>query len=409
MSQAVKNPQRNIRNIAIGAACVAVLALAAWYSFGGSSVQTGEAATFTAKRGPLEILVTEGGSVQALESLEIKSEVRGQTRILSLVEEGYEVTLQDVEDGKILIELDKTDLLDAQTRQELEYQNALADFTESQEQFEIQRNQNESDIKEAELAVRFARLDLEKYLGENVAQDLVVLSRESDNLIDEEPLAASAEKEEVPEPALTDGDVGPQFQIELETKPYVPVVDFRTLADPSKLGDGEAKQELRKLDDDLVLAEEEVNVAENQLDGTQRLFEKEFVTRTELESDTLSLQRKEIALDAAKTARNLFISYEFPKQAEKLLSDYDEALRSLERTKRSAVARLSQAEGKLRSAEARYQLQTREREEIQEQIDKTVIRATKPGLVVYGDGDNDLATANRDRSNVSVLLNAGGS
>src|SRR5947208_6178764 len=74
---------------------------------------TSEAATFTARRGPLQITVLEGGSMQAVESQEIKCEVRvgyQGTKILKIVEEGYLVTDDDVRTNKSLVELDSSEL-----------------------------------------------------------------------------------------------------------------------------------------------------------------------------------------------------------------------------------------------------------------------------------------------------------
>jgi len=54
-----------------------------------------KALTFAARRGPLEITVLEGGSLQALESQELKCEVRvgyQGTKILKIVDEGYLIT-----------------------------------------------------------------------------------------------------------------------------------------------------------------------------------------------------------------------------------------------------------------------------------------------------------------------------
>src|SRR5262249_35850181 len=49
---------------------------------------------FVVRQGNLPISVTEGGSIEALESQEIRSEIKGYqgTKILSIVEEGYLVT-----------------------------------------------------------------------------------------------------------------------------------------------------------------------------------------------------------------------------------------------------------------------------------------------------------------------------
>ena len=65
----------------------------------------------------------------------------------------------------ILVELDSKELQDKQLAQELDYQSSLASFTEAKEQYEIQLNQNESDITAAELEVHFARIDLGEVSG----------------------------------------------------------------------------------------------------------------------------------------------------------------------------------------------------------------------------------------------------
>src|SRR5882724_3836394 len=93
---------------------VAVLAVGvAVFLFTRRTGGASEAATFTARRGPLQITVLEGGSMQAVESQEIKCEVRvgyQGTKILKIAEEGYFVTEEDVKAGKVLCELDSSDL-----------------------------------------------------------------------------------------------------------------------------------------------------------------------------------------------------------------------------------------------------------------------------------------------------------
>jgi RND family efflux transporter MFP subunit len=172
------------------------------------------------------------------------------------------------------------------------------------------------------------------------------------------------------------------------TGPPPPPVDFAAYADPERLGDGEARERLLKLQSDMRLAEQELQLASNNLEGTQRLAEKDFVTQQELEADEMQVRKQRSAAEAADIAVDLFIRYEFPKQAEKLLSDYEEALRKLERVRKEAVSKLAQAEARMKSTEAKYQLQKRQRDEYEEQLDKCVIVAERPGLVVYAGGNN---------------------
>lgn len=356
----------------------------AYQFFGGESELQDRGTVYTAQRGNLEITVLEGGTIAAENSLELKSEVQGQTKILSIVEEGYFITPDDVAEELLLVELDPKELLDQQVSQELDYQNSLASFTEAREEYAIQENQNESDLKKAELDAKFAQMDFEKYLGEEVATEIIA-EIGLDVPIREEANAAASEEEAADDSA---GDVlldGPSIVSIESSVSDRPEIDFSQYADPEKLGDGAARQELRKMEDDLVLAGEEVGLALTQVEGTKRLFESDFVTKNELDNDEMKLTRQQISEDAASTSKELFIKYEFPKEAERLLSEYEESLRKLERAHRTAISKMAQAEAKLNSAQARFTLQEQRRNEIQEQLSKCTIRATQTGLVVYGE------------------------
>ena len=401
---------------------LAVLAVAGggavWY-FRGESAPVAGGTTFDVKRGPMEITVLEGGTVEALESQEIKSEVHGETKILSIVEEGYFITQEDIEKKKLLVELDSKELMDRQTERELQYQNAKSTLTGAQANYDIQVNQNESDLKAAELAVKFARMDFERYLGQETAARILkdirleeVIAQveaemaKEDAVLEEPPADAAKAKENAapaPEPASKDAAApaveakpAAEAPAKPETlpgasapmpKPPEVTVDFSKYADPKLLGDGEAGQKLRTLQDATLLAQRDVMIAQTDFEGTKRLFERDFVTKNQLDSDETGLQRKKVSQTSAETAETLLIKYEFPKSAEKALSDYLEALQKLIRAKKLASSKLAQTEGSLRAAEEMYRLQTRKRDEIREQLEKCKIYAEKPGMVVYGAGE----------------------
>ena len=79
--------------------------------------------SYRVQRGPLRITVLEKGEVEALESQEIKSEVRGETKIISIVDEGYRVTEEDVQNKKVLVELDSSEGKGRSTQEVYELQN----------------------------------------------------------------------------------------------------------------------------------------------------------------------------------------------------------------------------------------------------------------------------------------------
>jgi HlyD family secretion protein len=168
------------------------------------------------------------------------------------------------------------------------------------------------------------------------------------------------------------------------------VVDFSKYARIEVLGDGEAKQKLRKFEDDLQVAKKELGQAKSTLEGTQRLFDKGFVTKIDLERDEIAHENSRLKVQTAETARDLFLRYEFSKSAEEFLSKYAEAVRELIRARKAAISKLAQAEAKLKMGQGQFNIQSRQRSELYEQLDKCLIKATKPGLVVYGSGRDDM-------------------
>ena len=125
----------------------------------GQSVADLAAATHLVAMGDLTVSVLESGTIQAVKSIQIASEVEGQSRIISIVPEGSMVKEND-----LLVELDSSGFEDQINQPEITVQSARASLTEAEENLKIQRNQNESNIKTAELKIKFARVDLTKYL-----------------------------------------------------------------------------------------------------------------------------------------------------------------------------------------------------------------------------------------------------
>jgi HlyD family secretion protein len=325
--------------VVVAGIAVSVLLLGTFSNSGGSNKNP---EVFTIHRGPLIINVIENGDIKAIDSKDIKSEVEGRTTIISIVDEGTVITPQDVNNGKILVELDSSDIKEKLTQQEITFSKAEADFTEAKEALDIQKKQNDSDIQGGEMKARFALMDLQKYLGAVVAEELI------------------------------SGATNP----ELERN------KIASLIESPKLG-GEALQRLRDLDGDIYLKEQRLELAKSRFEWTERLYEKKYVSFSDKEADRLDKEQKEIARKQANTAKDLFIRYEFPKQAEKLLTDYQEAKRELERIKARARSKLAQAQAKLQSNEATYSLQKERLEKWRKQLEACTIRAPAPGQVVY--------------------------
>ena len=296
---------------------------------------------YQVSRGSLPITLTESGDVKALNSVDIKSEVEGRTTIVYIVDEGTYITPEDVNNGKIIVELDSSQIKQSLTQQEITVLAAEASYTQAKEGLEIQMKQNDSDIKAAQMKARFALIDMQKYIGETLANKMVA---------------------------------------DLKTKGEPS--SFAWIIDDNDLG-GEALQKVRELESDIYMKMQRLEVAKNDFEWSEKLCEKEYISKQKKESDRLTKEQSEIECKKAITAKDLFSKYEFPKQVEKLLSDFSEALRALERAEATARAKLAQSQAQRSSNEATYRVQKERLEKLQRQLAACKIKAPTAGQIVY--------------------------
>ena len=475
---------------------VGLLALLLLFSAGGGDAEFETSITFEARRGDLDITVLEGGSLEALQSQEIRSRIKGRegVKILNIVEEGYQVTTEDVDNGLILVELDKAALIDQQLNQEIAVETAEATYIERRAEYEIQLNENMTALNDARQEMRFARLEFEKFLGGNLVSEIIAQLEIEERLAraEAEDLAAfasdlpsrSAPAEEIVEernvrptfnpnniesmPAAVrdrinqmmadnggelpaemlermqqfaqgelpgssgrgsgsrgqgrarggaflapvdieeDGPLvekAPELTLEpLKSGPlntevtllmddsYMGIrdeLDFTRYADMEALEDGEAKQELRRLQDELQVSQEEYLLAQDRIEGQRRLEARGFITPTELEAEELNLSKARNKEAEKETALRLYIQYTFPKDAEEKLSDYENAIMAYQRQLKENIAEQAQEEARFSSAERKYNLERVKLADVEEQIDLATIVAERPGLVVYGAADQN--------------------
>ena len=474
------------------------------FSFDGNSNDTlAGSITFEARRGNLDITVLEGGSLEALQSQEIRSRVKGRegVKILSIVEEGYRVTPEDVTAGKILVELDTSQLIDEQLNQEIAVETAEASYIERKAEYEIQLNQNMTDLNDARQGMRFAKLDFEKFLGGNIVTEIVSqleieerLARAEQADFEAAQLADSLAVEPAPNTvsdlataelpfdldsmppqmqerirqAMADnggtlpedmlqrmqnfgqggaagrrgrpGGAAPRPTAEagapvarepqtlslraaapasissrtLDAEPnllmddsYMAIrdkLDFTQYADINMLEDGEAKQQLRSLQDDLQVAQEELLLSQDRIAGQRRLESRGFITPTELEAEELNLNKANNKMEQEETSLKLYIQYTFPKDAEEKLSDYENAVMSYQRQVKENIAEKAQEAARYSSAERKFNLERVKLADVNEQIDLATIIAQRPGLVVYGAADQN---SMRFRSNSQEAIQEG--
>lgn len=482
--------------IAAGSGVVLLLILG-FFSGGPSTIES--TITFEARRGDLEVTVLEGGALEALQSQEIRSRIKGRegVKILSIVEEGYQVTPRDVDARLVLVELDKSQLIDQQLNQEIAVETAEATYIERKAQYEIQLNENVTALNDRRQDMRFTRLDFEKFLGGNIvneiiaqleieervakaeAPDLAALSKPLNSAlegleaeIEPKPLFDPIDLDSMPPPMrerieemmadnggqLPEGilenmqrfaqsgfpgigsrDFGGspqgqggfgrgrragqgQRQVEdasptsleapqLTLQPLIPegidievsllmddsymairdTLDFTRYANIDQLEDGEAKQQLRNLLDELQVSQEEYFLAQDRIEGQRRLEARGFITPTELEAEELNLSKARNRQAQKETALSLYIQYTFPKDAEQKLSEYENAIMSYQRQLKENIAEQAQDEARFSSAARKFNLERVKLTDINEQLEFATIRAELPGMVVYGAADQNQA------------------
>ncbi len=293
--------------------------------------------TFRVSRGNLDITVLESGSLETLVSNDIIQEIRRSVKILEIVDEGTMITDEDVKNERILVRFETKEIEDQLFEHTTSFENAQASFTQAEESLAIQISDNESSLRSAELAVIYADNDLRKLVGDRMAERF-----------------ASNEKPE----------------------------DIAALLDESELG-GQVRQDLTNLRSDIELAQIRLNRAEQKLEYTRKLYEKQFVSKNELETDELEVESQKKTLVTARGKYEIFRRYDFITNFHRVWATLVNSKENLIRTKAVARSRLVSAEAGLRSQRQNLNRATTRLGEIKEDLANCTIRATAPGLVVY--------------------------
>ncbi len=373
---------------------VAVAGIAAVsYFMSGSDRQAEDVPTFSVQKGRLQINVLQGGEIRALQNFELKSEIETPTKILSLIPEGYLVTEEDVKEGKVLVELDNSDLKTRIQDHEIQFQTTVASYIDADEGREIQRSENQSLVRDMKETAIFALMDFEKYLGRELSMKILAAAGlpkdapEFDKFSDQLESQANAQLE---------AGTNVSAVVEAKKDPIRPLkktigsaeserIDFSPFLEGQNSGDGEAQQKLRQLEDELLLRKSELAVAKQKVEASQRLASRDFISKTQLENDQVNFEKVSLAGKTASTELALFKKYAFSKMCAQLVSGYRESLTKLQRTVRANRSKMAQAETRFQTAKRRYEMELAKKEDLDRQLKACMMRAVQPGLVAYGD------------------------
>lgn len=328
--------------VIIGILCVLVISLVAMRVTETSSADR-RLHTATVRRDNLTVTVTESGTLAARKSIMYKCQMYNNPAIINIVPEGTYVTSEDVNNGRVLVELDPSATQERLASQQGDLLQVQAEITQAKEDYDIQLTQNESDITAAKLAVEFAWMDFERYVGTNLSG---------------------------------------RIKQRLENDPNAVFDPGSWLSDPNELG-GAAEQTYSTLNDTMTMAQARLKRAQDVLESTRKLYDVNYVSLMKLEGDELEVNSNGIQCQQAQAALELFKTYDFSKQAKRLLSSYQEALRELTRTFSKTRAREVQARTHVESRESRLKMVQAEVKRLEGQIEASKIRATAPGLLIH--------------------------
>ncbi len=153
--------------------------------------------------------------------------------------------------------------------------------------------------------------------------------------------------------------------------------------DLKKYVEGEYLNERKEAESRITLAKEELQTAEEKLNWSRKLFEREYISQRELQIDELAEHKKKLDLELSENALRLLEDFSHPRKLAKLESDVKQAEMALERTNRKAKADVVQAEADLRAKDSEYKRQQDKLTKLEDQIKKTKIYAPADGLVIY--------------------------
>jgi HlyD family secretion protein len=119
------------------------------------------------RRGDFLVSIVEGGSLEAVREVAVRSEVEGTARIIDIVAEGTYVRK-----GDLIVELDSAAAQDSVNQQLITFERAQFALTQAEEQLAIQKSVVDSEVRAAELRVEFADTDLRRYMEGELQQNL---------------------------------------------------------------------------------------------------------------------------------------------------------------------------------------------------------------------------------------------
>lgn len=144
-----------------------VWAIVTYGPSGTPAIAPGAFKTYTLTTKDIPVKINKDGELQAVNNIEIVSEVEGQTTIQTILPEGATVKKDD-----IILTLDSSTIKQRIEDTTLEIQRAENELTTSREMKDIQESQNAANLEAANVQLLLAQLDLKQYVEGTYPQQL---------------------------------------------------------------------------------------------------------------------------------------------------------------------------------------------------------------------------------------------
>jgi RND family efflux transporter MFP subunit len=236
--------------------------------------------------------------------------------------------------------------------------------------------------------------------GTKVHAGDTLVQLDASNLEDE--LTAQKIKKLNAEAAFIQADKTKQIQVSKNESDIQKAEVDRSVAerDLEKYQKGDFPLKEKQAESDITLATADAENKRLTAEQTTELVQLNFAAMTEKTRDDLAAQQAEVKTEMAKLSKQVLEEHERPRQELVLKNTVDQTTAELERVKLRCEADLAQKNADYESKKATFDLEKNKLADLEEQVDKTTIKAPSDGLVVYPMNQNGMGGrggSDRDR------------
>lgn len=146
------------------------------------------------------------------------------------------------------------------------------------------------------------------------------------------------------------------------------------------------QQQLRNAEAEISQAIDSAKLAEQKYEWSQKLSDKGFETKSQVDRDELDVKSRLKSLETAKSKFKMLELYDLPKKEAQLKSEVSESEKKFTRVSKQGDSKVSRAQANLTSKENKLKLNLERLEKLNEQLKSATIYAPARGLIIYEKG-----------------------